>query len=248
MVIQSMPAAGHSFACATLGVTTLAAVAVTKARRLIVAMMNLPDLSKLVTILAASPFVPEACAAWCCLARKSAASLTRLIPDQRGRPLVRERKIANRRDLRCVTWRGCLERFDGHRGVLPAAQKFGLGNSHHPLASSSVITGFVLMAPSFNGVDDLVGIFCPDNGFAAREPMQDRGTLVRGIAVDDEVEGSFCSASDSFQCAELRPPYGISRSHRSNRWLPDLAHTSPLPERSLDCASDKKEHTLLADA
>jgi len=52
MVIQSMPAAGHSFACATLGVTTLAAVAVTKARRLIVAMLNLPDLSKLVAILA----------------------------------------------------------------------------------------------------------------------------------------------------------------------------------------------------
>src|SRR5262249_57557991 len=38
-----MPAAGHSFARATLGVTTLAAVAVTNARRPIVAaMMNLP--------------------------------------------------------------------------------------------------------------------------------------------------------------------------------------------------------------
>jgi hypothetical protein len=50
MVIQSMPAAGHSFARATLGAATLAAVAVTNARRLIVAMMNLPDLSYLVVI------------------------------------------------------------------------------------------------------------------------------------------------------------------------------------------------------
>src|SRR5262245_7783427 len=50
MVIQSMPAAGHSLPRATSGVATLAAVAVTKARRLIIAMTNLPDLAKLVTI------------------------------------------------------------------------------------------------------------------------------------------------------------------------------------------------------
>jgi hypothetical protein len=34
------------------------------------------------------------------------------------------------------------------------------------LASSSVITGFILMVPSFSGGDDLVGIFCPDKELA----------------------------------------------------------------------------------
>src|SRR5215510_6408474 len=61
MVIQSMAAAGHSLPRATLGVMTLAAVAVINVRRLIIGMTNLPDLTKLVSALA--PMRPQEAAA-----------------------------------------------------------------------------------------------------------------------------------------------------------------------------------------
>jgi hypothetical protein len=63
MFIQAMPAAGHSLARAIAGAATLAAVAVTNARRLIVDMMR--------SLLCESYCNrAKACAAWGCLARQ----------------------------------------------------------------------------------------------------------------------------------------------------------------------------------